>query len=71
MSIPMGGKMEKRGVEYKCESCNKVGWFEITLYGLWRFFGFFFVSISCFLTNHLPLIFAPDLPPPKLLEQTQ
>ena len=46
--IPMGGKMEKRGVEYKCESCNKVGWFEITLNGLWDFFGFFFVSIFCF-----------------------
>ena len=38
--------MEKRGVEYKCESCNKVGWFEITLYGLWDFFCFFFFSFN-------------------------
>ena len=27
--IPIvGGKMKKRGVEYKCESCNKVGCFD-------------------------------------------
>jgi hypothetical protein len=23
----VGGTMKKREMEYKCESCNKVGWF--------------------------------------------
>jgi len=36
--IPIvGGKMKKRGVEYKCESCNKVGWFD----SLFFFLSFF------------------------------
>jgi len=42
--IPIvGGKMKKRGVEYECESCNKKGWFKITI----SFF-FCFYFLLCF-----------------------
>jgi len=41
--IPIvGGKMKKRGVEYKCESCNKVGWFDSLFFFLSFFFFIFF-----------------------------
>ena len=40
--IPIvGGKTQKREVEYKCESCNKVGWFDSFLFCL--FFSFLFL----------------------------
>ena len=43
--IPIaGGKMKKRGVEYKCESCNKVG----------SSFFFFFPSLTLLFITDLP-----------------
>jgi len=36
--IPIvGGKMKKRGVEYKCESCNKVGLFSSVFFPRFSF----------------------------------
>ena len=51
--IPIvGGKMKKRGVEYKCESCNKVSWFDFFFsFGLIfeRWLSFVFVFVFVFL----------------------
>ena len=73
------GKVKKRVVVFRCESCNKVHWFK-------SFFSFFlslvlerwhfplFSGFPSFLlpTNHLTTFFCfSDLTPPKLLEQTQ
>ena len=84
MSIPIpivGGKLKKkRGSEHKhkCESCNKMGWFESFFFfflpslvfelSIFFCFDFLFFSPPKKPSN---MIFYPDLPPPKLVEQTQ
>jgi len=65
MSNPIPIVGGKRGVEYECESCNKKGWFKITI-------SFFFVSIFFFVSpskNQLTSNFVPDLPPPNCLNK--
>ena len=53
--IPIvGGKMKKRGVEYKCESCNKVGWFDF-----FKIYTPFYVWALGFLLSFLFPFFLP------------
>ena len=67
------GKMKKRG-SIITESCNEVGWFGLFSLRMRHFFRSFF-GFPSFVpsrrTIYLISIPLADLPPPKLLEQTQ